>query len=177
MYTEQTMQNEIWKKIDGFENYSVSDHGNVRDDKRGRMKKQSKLESGYNITGLTKNNLQKMFYIHKLVGEAFLPNPDNKSTIDHIDNDKLNNKVANLRWASMVEQAQNRGIRSDNQSGSKGVSWHKNTQKWQAQIRVNGKCIHLGYFMNKDDAITIRIQRAKDEFGEFTNKCELILNV
>ncbi len=49
--------------------------------------------------------------------------------------------------------------------------------KWTAQICINGKKIHLGSFLNKEDAINIRIQRAKNEFGEFINKCELILNV
>ena len=48
--------------------------------------------------------------------------------------------------------------------------------KWTAQICINGKVIHLGYFLNKDDAVNIRIQRAKDEFGEFIKKCELIIN-
>ena len=49
--------------------------------------------------------------------------------------------------------------------------------KWTAQICINGKAINLGSFINKDDAINIRIQRAKDEFGEFINKCELVINV
>ena len=49
--------------------------------------------------------------------------------------------------------------------------------KWRAQICINGKVINLGFFINKEDAINIRIQRAKDEFGEFINKCELVINV
>ena len=49
--------------------------------------------------------------------------------------------------------------------------------KWTAQITVNGKQINLGSFLNKDDAINIRIQRAKDEFGEYINKCELVIKV
>jgi hypothetical protein len=51
------------------------------------------------------------------------------------------------------------------------------SQKWRAEITINGKKIHLGLFLNKDDAINIRIQRAKDEFGEYINKCELVINV
>ena len=49
--------------------------------------------------------------------------------------------------------------------------------KWTAQICINGKRISLGSFINKEDAINIRIQRAKDAFGEYINKCELIINV
>ena len=59
------------------------------------------------------------------------------------------------------------------QSKTKGFYWNKNTNKWRADICINGKSIHLGSFLNKDDAINIRVQKAKDEFGEFINKCEL----
>ena len=170
------MQNEIWKQIEGYENYSVSDHGNIRDDKRGRIKKLSN-DNGYLKTGLNKDDEQKMKKVHILVAQAFIPNPQDKETVDHIDNNKNNNNVLNLRWATRVEQQHNKGISKNNTSGTKGVRWNTTLRKWTAQIKINGKQIHLGSFMNKDDAITIRIQRAKDEVGEFTNKCELILNV
>ncbi len=48
--------------------------------------------------------------------------------------------------------------------------------KWCAMITINGKQINLGSFINKEDAVNIRIQRAKDAFGEYINKCELIIN-
>ncbi len=57
------------------------------------------------------------------------------------------------------------------------MSWTKGSQKWQAYIYVNGKKIILGSFIKKDDAVNIRLQRAKDEFGEYINKCEIILTV
>ena len=64
---------------------------------------------------------------------------------------------------------------SKNTSGMKGVHWNKKNNKWTAQITINGKRINLGSFLDKDDAINIRVQRAKDEFGEFINKCELVI--
>ena len=67
-------------------------------------------------------------------------------------------------------------LSTKNTSGTKGVCWNKRDMKWKAQIMINGKQINLGSFINKDDAINIRIQRAKDEFGEFINKCELVIN-
>ncbi len=106
----KTMQNEIWKKVVGFENYSVSDHCHVRDDKRGLLKKLSNHSQGYLETSLTKDKISKNYLVHQLVANAFLLNSDNKQTVDHIDNDKANNKVSNLRWASLSEQSQNRGI-------------------------------------------------------------------
>ena len=67
-------------------------------------------------------------------------------------------------------------MNKDNTSETKGVSFRKDIKKWVANITINGKQINLGSFMNKEDAVTIRIQRAKDEFGEYLNACEIILN-
>jgi len=66
--------------------------------------------------------------------------------IDHIDCDKGNNRFANLRLATNSQNQQNRGVRSDNTSGHKGVCWHRRDRKWSARIRHNGKTMHLGYF-------------------------------
>ncbi len=166
---------EIFKKIEGFENYSVSDHGNVRNDSTGKVL-QGKDTRGYLQLGLVKNKKRHFKLIHKLVAEAFLANPENKECVDHIDNDRQNNKLINLRFATHSQNNQNASLSSKNTSGAKGVSWHKQSMKWRAEITINGKQITLGSFINKDDAINIRIQRAKNEFGEFINKCELIIN-
>ena len=111
------------------------------------------------------------------MASAFLPNPNNKKLVDHIDNNETNNKLINLRWATTSENAQNAKLSTKNTSGTKGVHYVKKTNKWVAQIMINGKQIDLGSFMKKEDAVTIRIQRAKDEFGEYINACEIILNV
>ncbi len=112
-----------------------------------------------------------------LVAKAFIPNPDDKLMVDHIDENKVNNGVSNLRWATRTENSHNIGLKLNNTSGYKGVHFDNKSKKWQAQIRVNGKKIYLDSFLNKEDAVTIRLQRAKDEFGEYLNKCEIILNV
>ena len=168
---------ETYKKIDGIENYSVSDHGNVRNEKTGKNLKGSYNDQGYIRVCLNNNKIKHHKYIHKLVAEAFLLNPENKKCVDHIDNNKQNNHLINLRFATAKENGQNRSINKNNTSGTKGVSWNKKAMKWTAQIKINGKTINLGSFINKADAINIRIQRAKDEFGEYINKCELVINV
>ena len=167
---------ETYKKIDGFENYSVSDLGNVRNDKTGRILKGRDNGWGYLEVKFTKNKTRYYKKIHKLTAEAFLLNPENKPFVDHIDNDKHNNKLINLRFATRQENGQNQKLSCKNTSGTKGVHWNKKAMKWTAQICINGKSIHLGSFINKEDAINIRIQRAKNEFGEFINKCELVIN-
>ena len=167
---------ETYKKIEGFENYSISDFGNVRNDKTGRILKQSH-RNGYQMVRLQKDNKTYKNDIHRLVAIAFIDNVDKKKCVDHIDNNIQNNNLINLRWATKSQNSQNRSMSTRNTSGVKGVSWNKNTNKWRADICINGKSIHLGSFLNKDDAINIRVQRAKDEFGEFINKCELVIIV
>ena len=133
---------ETYKKIDGIENYSVSDHGNVRNEKTGKNLKGSYNDQGYLRVCLNNNKIKHHKYIHKLVAEAFLLNPENKKCVDHIDNDKQNNNIINLRFATHSQNNQNRSISIKNKSGTKGVNWNKNTNKWTAQIFINGKVIN-----------------------------------
>ena len=170
-------QIEQWKKVAGFETYSVSDRGNVRNDKTGRILKPGTSSNGYLSVVLRKQKKSCPKNIHRIVASAFLPNPNKKKLVDHIDNNETNNKLINLRWATTSENAQNAKLSTKNTSGTKGVHYVKKTNKRAAQICINGKQINLGSFMNKEDAVNIRIQRAKDEFGEYLNACEIILNV
>lgn len=92
---------EIWKKIKDFDEYSVSNFGNVRNDQKGTLLKLRKSTCGYMCLQL--KSKRNMKYVHRLVGEAFIPNPQNLPQIDHIDGDKTNNAVYNLRWVSVSE--------------------------------------------------------------------------
>ena len=76
-------QIENWKKVVGFENYSVSDLGNVRKDKNMTLKKLSPDDAGYLRTGLTKNRKVKMIKVYRLVASAFIPNPEKKMRRSH----------------------------------------------------------------------------------------------
>lgn len=66
--------------------------------------------------------------------------------IDHIDRDRLNNKIENLRLCTKSQNNQNASIRKDNTSGVKGVSFHKKTGKWQASIGIESKMKYIGLF-------------------------------
>lgn len=72
--------------------------------------------------------------------------------IDHIDGDRSNNRIANLRLATNAENAQNTGARSRNTSGYLGVVWFKPKRKWKAEIRAGGRYRHLGYFDDPAEA-------------------------
>ena len=98
---------EIWKDIKGYEGvYQVSNLGNVR---RVKLLKQYSDESkgGYNVVNLCKDGNAKMKRVHRLVAEAFIPNPENKPCIDHINTDRTDNRVENLKWVTKQENSNN----------------------------------------------------------------------
>lgn len=76
--------------------------------------------------------------------------------IDHIDGDRTNNRISNLRSVTRSENCRNRGVRSDNSSGRVGVYWAKNMSKWRARITLHGKETRLGSFENYEDAVAAR---------------------
>ena len=133
------MQNEIYKKILGYTNYSISNWGNVRNDKSRRIKRVTTSADGYLMTSLSEDGEAHGFGVHRLIAIAFIPNPENKTHVDHIDTNRLNNKLDNLRWATNSENMMNSKIRTNNTSGSKGVYFDKSSKKWRVQITVNGK--------------------------------------
>lgn len=90
---------EEWKNIQDYENYEVSNLGNVRNKKTGRILK-SYDKGGYAVIGLSKS---KTFQVHRLVCQAFIPNPENKPQVNHIDKNGLNNNVKNLEWNTVLE--------------------------------------------------------------------------
>ena len=94
---------EIWKDIKDYEgHYQVSNLSRVKSIKFGkeRILKPVTDRHGYLIVGLWKNNKQKTYKVHRLVAEAFLPNPDNLPQVNHKDENPLNNNVNNLEWCN-----------------------------------------------------------------------------
>lgn len=163
---------EVWKPIDGYDNYEVSTKGNVRNATTGKILKPGKGSHGYYIVVLYKNSIAKSCTVHKLVAQTFIGNAESKPFVDHIDNDRLNNNVSNLRWVTYSENNQNQSKNIRNTSGVKGISYDKKRNKWDSRINVNGKIKFLGLFLNKDDAVKARQEASKKYYGEFRNKCE-----
>lgn len=99
-----TIDNEHWKDIDGYDGlYQVSDFGRVRSHKSGEWKvlKPKTNGRGYLQVGLYKGKKAKLFLVHRLVADAFIPNTDSSKTlINHIDECKQNNRVDNLEYCT-----------------------------------------------------------------------------
>ena len=79
-----------------------------------------------------------------------------KDQIDHINRNRSDNRIANLREVTNKQNMQNAGKSSHNTSGHPGVCWHKQHSKWQAKIMHNYKGIHLGYFATLEEALSAR---------------------
>ena len=112
---------------------------------------------GHRILGYNPEN-NKLIKMHTLLG---------CSNYDHEDRNEFNNRKYNLRAASKVEQARNRGRRTTNKSGVTGVCWIKKSNAWQAYINIGYHQIKLGMFNEKKDAIIARLKAEKQYYGEF----------
>lgn len=165
---------EEYRDIKDYENYQVSNIGNVRNKITEKILRPGIDAHGYYLVVLYKNRKGTSKKIHRLMCETFLDNYENKSCVDHIDNNKLNNDLKNLRWCSHKENNQNKKIPKNNTSGVKGVHFHKQKNKWMAYIKIDGIQINLGYYDNIEDAQAARIAKANQVFGVFTNSCELL---
>lgn len=97
----------------------------------------------------------------------FLMKPPDDMEIDHIDGNRLNNQRSNLRFANSSQNKCNRGPRKDCKSGFKGVSWHKQLNKWTARIQTNKKNVYLGVFNDIKDAILAYNDAAIKYHGQF----------
>ena len=106
--------NEIWKDCVGYEGkYQVSNLGNVRSISNNKGTYQERLlsqrqttTSNYLYVNFTVKDVTKQHSVHRLVAKAFIPNPENKPFINHIDGNKYNNSVDNLEWCTQKENIQ-----------------------------------------------------------------------
>lgn len=106
----KNLQGEIWKDINGYDGYQVSNKGRVKSTivrKDGKLLKIGINKLGYCVVVLSTNGKSKTHYVHRLVAETFIHNPDKKLCIDHINTDRTDNRVENLRWCTHKENINN----------------------------------------------------------------------
>ena len=168
MWVFYFMEKEIWKDVINFEGiYKVSNLGNV---KRifGTIGVNLKYKHNYNLKPLdngfgyfriklSKNGVSKRYMLHRIIAEAFLLNPNKLRVVNHINENKKDNRLINLEWCTHSENSlkynELNPIRKNTIKKSKGYVLDKRTGIFYSRIGVNGKNIHLGSFNTKEDAI------------------------
>jgi len=116
----------------------------------------------YAATSIVRNGKRTTLGLHQLI----LPLPKGL-LVDHADRDGLNCRRYNLRASTPTQNQMNQARSTFNTSGVKGVNWSKERQKWHAQIKVEGRNKHVGYFASVDDARAAREEAERRYYGEF----------
>jgi hypothetical protein len=118
-------------------------------------------------TGYHKTYVYGKFYkTHRVIflyHHGYLP-----EFVDHIDGNKINNKIENLRPTTKSQNAMNQKVRADNKSGTKGVRWHKRDKKWLVELKVNSKSHSFGYFEDKELAELVAVEATNKLHQEFS---------
>ena len=147
-----------------FQKYLIYDDGRVWSKRgKGKFLKPNINSGGYKQVILYNDNVRKVLLIHRLIGLNYIPNPCNKTQVDHIDRDKLNNSIDNLRWLTHSENSRNKGIRGEVQY--RGVS--KVNDKFRSRIFFEGKTKSLGTYRTAEEASNV--------YNEFCINNNLIL--
>ena len=132
-----------------FDNkYIIYDDGRVWSNLRNRfLVTNATNSSGYKNVIFRNNPIQKTYMVHRLVAEAFIPNPDNLPQVNHKDGDKTNNRVENLEWVSVRKNAIHY-LKSE----FPGTHWDKKKNKFISQAWINGKHYYIGQYNTQKDA-------------------------
>ena len=135
---------------------------------RGNIKNGKKINnSAFYYTNIKIN--KKSYRAHRLAWlyvYGFMPT----NQIDHINGNKSDNRICNLREVTNQQNQFNSPVRKDNKSGIKGVHWHKKQSKWVANLHINGKQKQLGSFDNLEEAEKVISEARKLHHGEFSRE-------
>ena len=108
-------------EIQNYPDYLIYSDGRVFTKKRNKFLKSMYDKKGYQIVNLYRDGKRKSSKIHRLVGIHYIPNPENKTQIDHLNRIKSDNRVENLRWVSPSENQHNIGLQKNNKTGYKNI--------------------------------------------------------
>lgn len=128
-----------------------------------------KSVQGYICARSNRNIGSSVIRLHRLIMHC----EDNNLIVDHINHNKSDNRKTNLRICTQKENTRNSVLNKNSVSGIIGVTYRKDSNKWRSRLRVDGKLLSLGVFVNKNDAIIARLKAEKKYFGEFAPQKDL----
>lgn len=192
---------EVWKDINGYEDlYQVSNYGNVKSkNKIPKYKGQSYLKSrvlkqdivkrnhtNYRRVTLCKNGKCKGYQVHRLVAGHFIPNPENKCCVNHIDNNGENNKVTNLEWVTQkenmqhsIKQGRSECMKVNLDNTHKIIASNKRMDAKVGSIIGQYEILSVdsygkkGYFICKCNLCNTIIKKRKDALNSGHKKCRM----
>lgn len=143
---------EIFKDVFKFENtYQISNYGNVKNKKTGLLLKPSYNKKGYMYVYLSYSHTGRVkWYIHRLVGFHFIPNPNNKPQINHIDGNPQNNKVENLEWCTNKENQRHAILNNLHYQGER----HKDSKFKESNIGLLPELVKIGFTVAQLNSLT-----------------------
>jgi HNH endonuclease/NUMOD4 motif len=141
-----------WRTIPGWPDYQASNAGDIRRNGHNHTPTTCK---GYLRVNFCVNNIHHSFLVHRLVAMAFIPNPEGKPEIDHINRIKTDNRVENLRWATRGEQNMNRPYKPTN-TGHRHILVRPGRSTYTVSIRRNKSIVFHRTFSTLSEAIEAR---------------------
>lgn len=133
-----------WRTIITHPQYEISQSGLVR--RQGKILKPLMLPTGYYEVHLSSKSNRTHVRVHQLVANAYIPNPDNLPIIDHINRDKTDNRVQNLRWATKSENS----VNADDRTNHRNI--YKTKSGWNICIIRNQQVIYQKHFISYEEA-------------------------
>ena len=161
-----------WRDVVDYEGlYIINNYGMVKNVVKNYIHTLND-NNGYYRINLLKDEKYKTQQVHRLVALAFIPNPENKPFVDHIDNNGFNNHISNLRWATNQENQLNVKCCRNSKSGIRGVHFNTRQKKWVARYSIDKKQIHIGYFNTIEEATEARKKKVNEAYGCFIHPIE-----
>lgn len=165
LFEEELRRDVKWKFIDGYDDlYEIDTLGNIKSYHKGeKILKSHHDKDGYLHIELNNKGVSKDYRIHRLVAKTFIPNPENKEYINHINYIRDDNFYLNLEWVDVHENNYHQQLKNSNKSSTfVGVRLHS-AGKWQSRITLNNKTYNLGLFESEFSA-NLAYEKAKTNY-------------